>query len=300
MQCDTNVLSTEGQEKPFDYWHDVVCQTFTALSTDPFGPRPFAGQIRAERQIGSSSLSMISASAQVVRRTKSGIARRPSDSFFVNVQLEGRCGVQIGDDEVLLCPGDIIILDADIAFSMQFDRSFRQACLHLARAPHQTFGNAPMSVMRSSQIGAKRIIRELATLRHEANPEDTLESVSALLNETAANRHRHTLSLQHLALIKKHISDRSDDPKLTPTQVASHFRISKRHLHNLFARSGETFGQYLIYRRLRRAQSRIAQTPGRSLLHVASSSGFKSASHFSRSFNRQFGLSPQHWREAAR
>ena len=234
----------------------------------------------------------------MVRRTRSGIARRPSNSFFVNVQLAGQCAVQTGDGEALLLQGDIIVLDADSPFCMQFDRSFRQACLHLERTSLGGNGAVPTSVLRGSQSRARRIWCELSRLHDEPSPQDTLASVSSLLAETTETRRRHDLSMQHLMLIKAHISERCDDPGLGAARVASHFRISKRHLHSLFARSGETFGQYLIYRRLRSAQRRISAAPDVSLSQIASESGFKTVSHFSRSFVRQFGLSPRRWRQA--
>jgi len=293
-------VSTAGLSRPIEFWHDVVCQSFTALSTDPVGHLPFAGEIVAERRIGGNSLSTISASAQLVQRTRNGVAQRPSESVFVNVQLAGHCAVRVGDFEALLAPGDIVVLDADAPFSMRFDRSFRQACLHLQGVTDQTRDALSRTVLRGSNPAAGQIAGELDIMRHDAGAHDVPLSVTALLATEAGHIRRRDLSVQHLSLIKRHIAECSDDRELDPGKVARHFRISKRHLHNLFAQSGETFGQYLLLRRTQRARARIDRRPDIAIGQIARDSGFISVSHFSRVFARQFGITPRNWRQASR
>jgi AraC-like DNA-binding protein len=42
---------------------------------------------------------------------------------------------------------------------------------------------------------------------------------------------------------------------MTPAQLAKHFCISSRHLHKLFARSGDTAGRHILHKRLAWARS---------------------------------------------
>lgn len=300
MQADRPVFSTTGQDKPFEYWHDVVCQTFTALATEPLGSGAFAGDISTDCRLGDHNLSTITAGAQIVRRNRSGIAQRPSNSFFVNMQISGRCAVRVGDDETLLAPGDLIVLDADRPFAMQFDRDFRQACLHIVKGPEEVEGLRPRTVLRGAQSETKTLVRDVAAMREGGEQETALHSVLSLLRVAATEQDRRRLSAQHLTLIKTHIAQRSDEPSLGTAAVARHFRISKRHLHNLFAQAGESFGQYLLHRRLQRALMRLSETPHVSIGEVAHESGFGSASHFSRTFRQQFGAPPRIWRQAGR
>jgi AraC family transcriptional regulator len=71
--------------------------------------------------------------------------------------------------------------------------------------------------------------------------------------------------------------------------------MSRFHFLRLFkAAFQQTPRQFLIKVRLKNAATLIEQE-NRTMLEVALSCGFESASHFSRSFKRQFGVSPQDW-----
>ena len=296
MQPTQRVLTTKGSQAPFEFWHDVVCQRFTALETKPSDARRFQGAIRAERQIGGSSLSTIAASPQVVSRTKEGISRRPCGALFVNIQISGTCAVQTHDSETLLGPGDLAVLDADHPFEMRFDRDFRQACIHLG--PRDVPVDAALSgtILRGKDVAGRNMHSLIHHIAENDDAKGALEAAIALLETSAACAARYEIAHQHLSLIKQYITRNSDDPDLTPDTLAHHFRISKRHVHKLFAQSGETFMQYLLYKRLCRARERMIAAPQIRLGTVAKQSGFQTASHFSRSFSKAFGSAPKAWR----
>lgn len=100
------------------------------------------------------------------------------------------------------------------------------------------------------------------------------------------------LSDAHLALILHFIRARCADRDLTVTRVARRFGVSKRYVHRLFARTGVSFGQYLLQVRLAAAQRRIASGEVTRISLLADQCGFATASHFSRSYKAAFGVSP--------
>ncbi|MBE8520892.1 helix-turn-helix domain-containing protein [Amycolatopsis sp. H6(2020)] len=74
-----------------------------------------------------------------------------------------------------------------------------------------------------------------------------------------------------------------------------------RYLHKLFQDAGDTAGASIRRRRLQRIRGRLAD-PGlarRSVASVAAEWGIAEASHFSKLFRAEYGISPREYREAA-
>src|SRR3954449_11215421 len=74
----------------FQYWADVVTQTFVALECDAPDQMNFRGNVR-HRQIGLIGITDVQASAMRARRTPATIARAPSDDLIVVLNLTGGC-----------------------------------------------------------------------------------------------------------------------------------------------------------------------------------------------------------------
>ena len=72
--------------------------------------------------------------------------------------------------------------------------------------------------------------------------------------------------------------------------------LSPYHFHRLYsAVMGETVGELVRRVRLERAVQLMKTVPGRSLGQLALQVGFSSASDFSRSFRRRYGIAPSAW-----
>jgi AraC-like DNA-binding protein len=85
------------------------------------------------------------------------------------------------------------------------------------------------------------------------------------------------------------------DPDLSPHTVAAHFGISVRTLHLRFAQVGQTFGRWLLARRLEacRAALRDPGQQGASIAEIAYRCGFNDLSHFCKVFRTRFGETPR-------
>ena len=85
---------------------------------------------------------------------------------------------------------------------------------------------------------------------------------------------------------------------LSIAQLASTVGTTPRNLAVVFKKHlGVTPGQYYLSMRLKLARDMLSQTD-LSISNVALATGFKTASHFSRSFRAQFGLSASQARHA--
>jgi AraC-like DNA-binding protein len=88
---------------------------------------------------------------------------------------------------------------------------------------------------------------------------------------------------------------------LDATLVAAAVQITPRYVHRLFEGSGETFGQYVLRRRLDETAHRLRDPAhaSRSAMEVAFDCGFTDASYFGRCFRRRFGMTPGDYRRSA-
>jgi len=297
------VWSAIGRDDAFVHWREVVCQAFTRLSPERIHDGPFAGDIRAVPLGDDASVSRILASAQTVHRRREDVAERPCDAVFVNVQISGTSVIRQREIETRLKPGTFALLDARQPFSMRFDGPFEQVCVHLPTSwldAHglDTAGAIARRIDRGHACGAALIDQADAVLAGAAAP-DTAEHLLQLLRLCYADGRADTLADRHLALIRRFVAGTSADPGLSPGTVAAQFRISVRYLHRLFARSGESFGQFLLRCRLHNSRRALLVDRDRPILDIALDAGFQDASHFSRSFRNRYGLTPSALRREA-
>ncbi|CAN7145667.1 helix-turn-helix transcriptional regulator [Pseudoxanthomonas sp. LjRoot143] len=96
------------------------------------------------------------------------------------------------------------------------------------------------------------------------------------------------------ALIKADLEQDFQNTELSAAAVAHRHGISVRYLHVLFEQSGQTFGDFVLERRLRFAMSRLTDPRCRHLrvADIAFDSGFADLTTFNRAFRRRFGATP--------
>ena len=296
----SNVWSTVGRNDTFAHWREVVCQAFTKLTPERIADGPFAGEIRLSPFGGMGTFSKITASPQLVRRRNRDVEERPCDAVFVNIQVSGTSAVRQCGVEAKLAPGSFVMLDARQPFYMRFDGNFRQVCMHLPMALLDAHGFDPAKAVARSvgrdDVFATALLDSVDAILDEEDTEGSPDHLVHLLRLSYGDGRADMLADRHLRHIKRFVAGNCADPAISPGAVAAHFRISTRHLHKLFARSGITFGQFLLRCRLRKARIALLLEPARPIVDIGLEAGFQSASHFSRSFSREFGLSPSQMR----
>jgi len=96
------------------------------------------------------------------------------------------------------------------------------------------------------------------------------------------------------ALIKAELEQDFQNAEMSAAAVAHRHGISVRYLHVLFEQSGQTFGDFVLERRLRFAMSRLTDPRCRHLriADIAFDAGFADLTTFNRAFRRRFGDTP--------
>jgi transcriptional regulator GlxA family with amidase domain len=126
-------------------------------------------------------------------------------------------------------------------------------------------------------------------------PWNATESRTAVREHAAAGRREVVEQAERLMM------QRLADPELSLNDIARALFISRRHLQRAFSESGSPGYRYEITRmRVRVGAALIKRHPNRPIERIAHEVGYLDASQFSKSFRRQFKVSPRHWRRMCR
>ena len=271
----------------------------------------FSAQIHAQR-LGPILTSEIRTSKATSQRSGPSVGRTPQDGILIFEQLNpagtGFSGPHMDLDRVM--PGELIFFDAEgntevvpedmvhVRTWMLPGQLFKQAGIPIELAER--------GVRLSAAHGmAAMVLNFLNELREQHSRLDNTElganaEIAARLLATAAGvDHRDEPYLNagragKLALVKRLIRKRLEDPLLSPARVAADMHMSVRKLHALFEPTGESFSKFVLNQRLAAAHSLLSNPyySDRSITDMALSLGFNSVATFYRTYGVTFNEAP--------
>ncbi len=304
MQEDAELFSSlaVGPARQYGWWRDAV--NATHLGWDMPGRRDaaFRGRIRRQR-IGQADVIDCLCDGCDGRRGGPEIARSDQAWYGVLHVLAGRERLDMGDDQVELEAGSLVVWDSTRPIGFAAPGSLRKLTLML---PQDLAPGLRHLVGR--RIDARRgpgglFAAHLRALSRQAAVLDARGQAAVL---------RPTLDLLELAVdpmpagpghgravmarATAHILGHLGDPDLRPEDVARAVGLSLRQLHRIFADGDWTVERWIWHQRLQRCAQDLRRDPKARIAEIAFRWGFSDAAHFSRAFRQGFGQSPRAWR----
>lgn len=306
-----NRLSTDEVRagSRFDFWHEVICSAFVRLEAESLpDDQPFSAHIDTA-DLGPLTLSRVEASQHAVKRSPRLIADEPRDEVLLSIQLKGTAIIDQDDRQAVLGAGDFALYDATRPYQLTMPNCFEMLVLQferqflMERCPSPEILTAiPMRNNSSVTAPVSAFLRSLEPLtlgdsdtaisRQLATSALDLLGV-ALADQVEASTHG-SEKTRHFLRACTYINAYADDPALTPGRIANAVGVSLRHLHQLFREHDVSVNKYLINRRLARCRDDLlsAERTSLTVTEIAMNHGFKTVSHFSRSFSETYGQSP--------
>jgi AraC family transcriptional regulator, positive regulator of tynA and feaB len=312
----TVTISTDGvaEEERLAYWQEMVGRTLVDMRTEPKIRESFFGRFE-HREVGCLPVTYLSSTPQRVYRGHAEIARSSREDYFICVQLAGTVQVCQGREARVSGPGDFELLDGTRPGELHFDKEYR--CLVISVPHHVLRPRLPeadrmigMVVRSSGGVGAlvssylsAFVWTPLAEPVAEAASDILVDLLALVFNATSREARAETPGVREARrhAIRAYVERNLADPSLSPASVASHFHMSPRYLHGLFAEGGEKFMRWVFSRRLERCRKDLGNPAmrTRTIAEIAWGWGFQDLSHFGRAFKAAYGMTPREWRRGA-
>lgn len=290
-----------------DHWRAAVQRTFARIGVDPERPRQLEAEV-AWCDVGQSRIVLTSGSAQTVWRSAAMIDEDSAAHIILMAQKRGRASLLHRGRSVSLAPGTVIAMDTLSPYRLSFHEPFEQ---HILRFPIRALSRGDQDLTRltgvplPSSYAQSLLLAGLASAaqfgRVDAGLEAPLQELACLALAAPGTDMSASAPSDRLAQARCYIRAHLRQPELSPQQVADALGISLRSLYTLFAAADDHPAACIVRERLHQARLMLERPEARyrTVASVAANCGFLDASHFSRAFRRQFGLTPRACRELA-
>ena len=164
-------------------------------------------------------------------------------------------------------------------------------------------GTAQLSRVGSPFAECLKMLSQWVDLARQDEAASLYECVKALLLAEAKRAQVRgcgkTGNAELLARIQAHVQKNLKDRNLRASLVAPWFGISARYVHKLFEAQGETFGSFVLARRIEAVSAELSrgEIPRRSIAQIAGEWGFVDVSSFNRAFRARYGCTPTQFRD---
>lgn len=271
------------------------------------------GAVRAQVtgwDLGRLRISSVAAAPVIAERRRRTIDGGEGQCLLVILQRSGNSVIRRGDRELMLRAGDLAVYGGD---AVPYTHAFRgHVDIDVVRLPLEHLGLPPADIEAVSAVGlleltplariARNLLADLAAHPLVSTAEASLAGpVVDILRMTledatvGAAKHRRD---HRASEIVNYVIANLRDPDLGAPMIARAHHISERHLYSVLAQADIHLSKFIRRQRLRAARAALS---GSSSAEVpigllAQRYGFVSASHFSRRFREEFGMSPREWR----
>jgi AraC-like DNA-binding protein/mannose-6-phosphate isomerase-like protein (cupin superfamily) len=299
---------TTADKKPserMEFWQEIVCKKYVSASaeTEVLGDE-FSGTLTTG-ELGSLVVAELDAPLHFWSRKPHHVRRDRQEVFIVSLIQEGAGELTQFGRSARVGPGDLVIYDAGATF----DYALR-AKTQLVKIPRRLLESKldrpeeflALKIDHSNPLSP--ILSEL--LARSLNIDLSVQSpwIAKRLSNAIVDLVASICDLERdispgvrisgpLDRVLRFARANLDDPELRPESLAAAGAMSVRSLNRLFSALGATPMRWVWSERLEASRAALAQGEVRSVTDAAFTHGFSDLGHFSRSFKRTFGMSPQ-------
>ena len=307
-----------GQVAPPDRvsaWRELVNRVFLPLAITPIGGPDRAGAFGGSvtgRSLGGVQVWRVRASPMSAVRAWRHIETSGNGDYLLALHVAGIAHAAQDGRQVTLGPGDLALFDPSRPYAISFPGpgAIEHVIYQVPRASldaRRGIGAATAVRVPAASSAGRLVSPYLRTLARPAAawPGGHLPgqafvdagldlAVSALRTVAGQQDQAGVRSRPSLSELKDYTLAHLGDPDLCPQAVALAGFISVRQLHRLFAGEGLTFGDWVREQRLRRCRDDLAdhRLSHLAVAEIAARWGFRSAAHFTRTFQARYGTTP--------
>ena len=264
---------------------------------------------------GGLPLASLRTNAGLIKRAKARADHDDDQHCFLVSQRSGYCQITQNGQSFQLAPGELLLMDSVGSIDITPFGLIEHASLSLSRAEVcKQFGNQPKTFGKiSSSKACGRMLHVLMDqlCKDALNGEGAVGEGQALQSafisllgsafEQEDDERDDCGGLQGSNLrsyVQKVIDESLTQPGLSPVGLASRLNISVRHLYRLFEEQDDSVCRYIQRARLKRSADDLTNPflRSESITSIAYKWGFTDSAHFSRSFKKQFEVSPKDFR----
>jgi AraC family transcriptional regulator, positive regulator of tynA and feaB len=287
-----------------EFWLEAVSQAINDVDIRIENSDTFQASLR-QRKLGPLTLSHIDVhGTQIVRRTRSLIARSDNALFSVIHLMAGQGWLRQRGREVAFREDECVIVDNREPYEIAIVGRGESLSIHmsagwLAHRVHDVRQSVAVPFSRTQPWAAR--LMDLMGAVHSVDADEvsgdlfsqhfgtTLALATGGISETSVPDSRNSFNALQLTL-----ADLASAPNLRVEEVAIAHQISTRHVHHVYAAQDTTFRNELMRLRLKRAHAMLADERFRavSVEEIARRCGFSDTRHFRRRFREHFETTP--------
>lgn len=310
------VTSTRGLESTESrlHWTDALGSTYCELDVN--WPKKH-GQFTAElavRPYGDLSVSVVRADPHAVVRTPAMASSDASNNYMLCLITHGSAVISQGERSAVLEHGSFGIVDTSVPFVVDALTEFEQIVVRVPRAllasrlavVDQITGQG---ISGSLGVGrfASRLLVDMATANAGLSTASSMSVAASAVDLVATAINEQTTPLvgtqrihrEDLAIVQRTMERYLHDPDHTIADIGAELGMSVRYIQKLFSTAGTTPRTWLYQVRLERARKQLLDND-LTIAEISLRVGFRDASHFSRTYRRQFGITPAQHRTEQR
>jgi AraC-like DNA-binding protein len=291
-------------------WAELASERFIQLSVQA-PESSFAGELTSLDLGGGARLSRVTTTPLRIARTPALARSDDRDDVLFLMNEAGSIDVLRAGTATRLPTGAATVHDARQPYALVFGSRATSIVLQVPAAALGGFRREALGVVEPIETTARVLLtfaREVLAAGDAMSDgergdlgQSAVQILRAVLHASDRAPTAHLGGRAMLAVMQQFIREHSDDPDLTPADVAARHHVSLRYMQRLFADAGQSPAAYLHDERMARAIRLLADPReiDRPISAIASASGFALTDTFIRSFRRRFGRTPGEYRRSA-